>query len=264
MKLKHTIPLCVVALGLVAARAQDMTISLPGQPAQKAAPTAAAPAAPAANFSEAQILEELGWFFGKKIGLSELGFSKSEIDSMIKGMNTAAEGKDSPYNVDQIGPMVDQYMQKKQEAFMAKMKQKNVADNAAFFAKLKENKSVQELPSGLRYEILKPGTGAYPKPEDTVKVNYTGRLIDGTVFDSSEGGEPAVIGLKQVIPGWTEGVQKINKGGKIRLYIPPELGYKDAANPGIPPSSTLIFDVELLDINPTPAAPAAQPAQPAK
>ncbi len=263
MKLKHTITFCAVALGLVAARAQDMTISLPGQP--KPAQTDQKSVAPAANFNDTQILEELGWFFGKKIGLSELGFSKTEIESLMKGMNVAAEGKDAPYNVEQIGPMVDQFMQKKQEAYMAKMKQKSAAENAAFFAKLKENKNVQELPSGLRYEILKPGTGANPKADDSVKVNYTGHLVDGTVFDSSEGGEPAVIGLKQVIPGWSEGLQKINKGGKIRLYIPPELGYRDAANPGIPPGSTLVFDVELIDINPpAPQAPAAAAPQATK
>jgi FKBP-type peptidyl-prolyl cis-trans isomerase len=91
-----------------------------------------------------------------------------------------------------------------------------------------------------------------------------GKLIDGTEFDSSiKRGEPAEFPLDQVIPGWTEGIQKMNKGGKIRLHVPPQLGYGDDGRPGIPPSSTLVFDVELLDIKSPPAAAPAAPA-PAK
>ena len=96
-----------------------------------------------------------------------------------------------------------------------------------------------------------------------MKVHYTGTLVDGKVFDSSvQRGEPAEFPLSGVIPGWTEGIQKINKGGKIKLYVPPQLGYGDEGNQGIPPSATLIFDVELLEIKaPAPAAPAAPAAK---
>lgn len=263
MKLKHSLVLCSVALGVVAGRAQEIKLNLPAQGGQPA-PAAAAPAAPAKpSFTDAQIVEELGWFYGKKMGLSELGFSKAELESLIKGMTAASENKDSPYELEKIGPMVDEFMQKKQTAYMAKVKDKNAADAQALFAKLKENKNVVELPDGLRYEILKPGAGAYPKAEDTVKVLYTGTLIDGTVFDSTadHNNEPLVIGLKDVVPGWTEGLQKINKGGKIKLYIPPQLGYGDRGQGQIPPGSTLIFEVELIDINP-PAANAGAPAVP--
>jgi FKBP-type peptidyl-prolyl cis-trans isomerase len=98
-----------------------------------------------------------------------------------------------------------------------------------------------------------------------VKVHYTGTLIDGTVFDSSvQRGEPAEFPLDQVIAGWTEGIQKMNKGGKIKLYVPPQLAYGDDGRPGIPPGSTLIFDVELLDIKPTAPSAPAMPQQPAK
>mgnify|MGYP003341512271 FL=1 len=122
-----------------------------------------------------------------------------------------------------------------------------------------------ELPSGLRYEILKAGEGANPKASDTVKVHYTGTLIDGTVFDSSvQRGEPVEFPLGEVIPGWTEGLQKVNKGGKIKLYVPPSLGYGDNGNDRIPPGATLVFEVELLDIKAGAApAPVAAPA-PAK
>jgi FKBP-type peptidyl-prolyl cis-trans isomerase len=152
-------------------------------------------------------------------------------------------------------------MQKKQQAYMSKLKDKNTTANASFFNKLKENKAIVELPSGLRYEIVKPGDGPSPKATETVKVHYTGTLIDGSVFDSSvQRGEPAEFQLSEVIPGWTEGIQKMNKGGKIKLYVPPQLAYGDDGRPGIPPGSTLIFDVELLDIKPAGAAPTAPAA----
>lgn len=261
MKLKHTLAICGVAFGLVAVRAQEIKLNLPQQGEQGAPAPAAAPAAQPA-FSEAQILEELGWFYGKRTGISELGFNKAQIESLLKGMAAAAEGKDTPYEIEKIGPQVDEFMQKQQTAYLAKMKAKSEAETTAFLAKLKENKNVQELPNGLRFEILKPGTGPFPKATDTVKVHYTGTLIDGSVFDSSvERGEPAVLGLNEVIPGWTEGIQKVNKGGKIKLYIPAQLAYGDTPRPGIPPGSTLIFEVELLEINP-PAEPAPAPATP--
>jgi FKBP-type peptidyl-prolyl cis-trans isomerase len=259
MKSKYIATTCLLALGLAAGHAQEVKTNLPGK-SDKAGATA--PAAP--TFTDAQLVEEFGWFIGKRVGLTELEFGKEEIDLLLKGIATAAAGKDSPYELDKIGPKMDEFMQKKQQAYLNKLKDKNTSANANFFTKLKENKAVVELPSGLRYEIIKQGEGT-PKPTDTVKVHYTGTLLDGTVFDSSvQRGEPAEFPLDQVIAGWTEGLQKIGKGGKIKLYVPPSLAYGDDGRPGIPPGSTLIFDVELLDIKPTgTAAPAAAP-QPAK
>jgi FKBP-type peptidyl-prolyl cis-trans isomerase len=148
-------------------------------------------------------------------------------------------------------------MQGKQAAYVSRLKKKGDADSAAFFAKLKENKNVVELPSGLRYEIITPGDATKPKPNETVKVHYTGALVDGTVFDSSvQRGEPVEFELDQVIPGWTEGLQKIGKGGKMKLYVPANLAYGDEGRPGIPPGSTLVFDVELIDIKPAGTPPA--------
>ena len=255
MKLKHTFAICGIAAGLVSGRAQEIKLNLPQAGNQSAPANSAAPAAaPAEQFTDAQLAEELGWFYGKKMGLAELEFTKPEVDAMIKGLKAAADGKDSPYELEKVGPHVDAFMQKKQTAYVGKLKEKNTAANAAFFSKLAENKNVVTLPDGLRYEILQPGSGAYPKPTDTVKVNYTGTLIDGTVFDQSQPGHPAEFALNQVIPGWTEGIQKINKGGKIKLYVPPQLGYGDNGNGRIPPDSTLVFEVDLLDINPPAAA----------
>lgn len=236
--------------------------SLAAQEAKVTVPGAAAAAKP--TFTDAQILEEFGWFIGKRVGLGELEFSNEELETLIKGFRSAAAGKDSPYELEKIGPPMDDFMQRKQSAYAAKLKTKNSAVNETYFTKLRENKAVVELPSGLRYEITSVGPGPAPKGTDTVRVHYVGKLIDGTEFDSSiKRGEPAEFPLNQVIPGWTEGIQKMNKGGKIRLHVPPQLGYGDDGRPGIPPSSTLVFDVELLDIKSTPAAAPAAPV-PAK
>ena len=114
-----------------------------------------------------------------------------------------------------------------------------------------KNDSVVQTKSGLQYMVLKEGTGAKPGPTDEVTVHYTGRLIDGTVFDSSvERGEPATFPLNGVIAGWTEGLQLMTEGSKYRLFIPSELAYgSKGAGDQILPNSTLIFDVELIKVN---------------
>ena len=113
-----------------------------------------------------------------------------------------------------------------------------------------KNDSVVQTTSGLQYMVLKEGTGAKPGPTDKVTVHYTGKLIDGTVFDSSvEGGEPVTFPLDKVIPGWTEGLQLMSEGSKYRLFIPSELAYgSKGAGEQILPNSTLIFDVELIKV----------------
>ena len=112
-----------------------------------------------------------------------------------------------------------------------------------------KNDSVVQTQSGLQYMVLKEGTGAKPGPTDKVTVHYTGKLLDGTVFDSSvERGEPATFPLDQVIPGWTEGLQLMSEGSKYRLFIPSELAYGSKGTQNILPNSTLIFDVELIKV----------------
>jgi FKBP-type peptidyl-prolyl cis-trans isomerase len=254
------IPAGLLCVGLCATiSAQDVQPKAAGQPeAPAAAAPAAAVVAAAPTYSEAQLLETFGWFVGKRLGLAELGFNKEETDSVVKGMLGSAAGKEPPYEMDKIGPQMEAFMQKRQETFLAKLRAQSQGESKAFFEKLKENKNVVELPSGLRYEVVQAGNGAFPTPTDTVQVNYTGKLINGSVFDSSvSGGKPVEIALNQVIPGWTEGLQKINAGGKIRLYIPPQLAYGDNGQQGIPPGSTLIFDIELLGFKATPPAPVA-------
>ena len=258
MKLKSIVTVCALTLG-VTAIAQEIKLNLPGQADASAPAAAAVPAV----FSEEQLIEEFGWFMAKRVGLAELGFSPTQVSALVKGLSTAAAGKESPYDLEKIGPAMDQFMQGKQSAYLAKMKEKGAAETTTFLADVQKKPGIVVLPSGLIYQVEKAGEGAPPKPEQTVKVHYTGTLVNGTVFDSSvQRGEPVEFQLGEVIPGWTEGLQKISKGGKIKLYIPPQLAYGDEGRPGIPPASTLVFDVELLDILPT-ATPAPAEAAPA-
>ena len=252
MKLISTFKAAVLSLGAVA------VLSAADAPA--VAPVASVAAAP--KFTETQLLETFGWFVGRRIGMSELGFTPDQTAAVIKGIQSAAAGKESPFKIEEVGPELDKFMQAKQAEYTAKLKSKSAGESAKFFAEVKAKKGVVALPSGLCYEIVKEGSGAFPKATDTVKVHYTGTLVDGKKFDSSvDRGEPAEFPLNGVIKGWTEGLQKINKGGKIKLYVPSDLAYGDEGRPPtIPPAATLVFDVELLDMKDTPAPVAEAPA----
>ena len=141
-------------------------------------------------------------------------------------------------------------MQKKQEEAAANAP-KYKEDGMKFLEENKAKDGVIETASGLQYKVITAGEGDKPAATDTVKVHYTGRLLDGTVFDSSvERGEPVEFPLNGVIPGWTEGVQLMGKGAKFQFWIPSDLAYGDGGAPGgtIPPGSTLEFEVELLEI----------------
>ncbi len=129
--------------------------------------------------------------------------------------------------------------------------QENIDAGAKFMEQISNNKSIYTTPSGLKYQKLVAGNGKKPKSTDRVKVHYTGKLIDGTTFDSSvDRGEPITFALNQVIPGWTEGLQLMDEGSRYMLYIPYNLGYGEQPVGSIPAGSTLVFEVELLEINP--------------
>ena len=150
----------------------------------------------------------------------------------------------------QAAPLLQRFQQDFEQRQRAGV-QKNIEDGAKFLKEMSNNKSVYTTKSGLKYRRLQEGNGKKPKVTDRVKVHYTGSLIDGTKFDSSyDRGEPITFQLNQVIPGWTEGLQLMDEGSKYLLFIPYNLGYGEQQAGSIPPGSTLIFEVELLEINP--------------
>jgi FKBP-type peptidyl-prolyl cis-trans isomerase len=173
---------------------------------------------------------------------------------ILKAFSTIMKGDSALIPSAKAGAITQGYFVKAQSMEGGKNKEagkKFLADNG-------KRTGVTTTASGLQYEVIKTGTGPKPTAANTVKVHYHGTTIDGKVFDSSvERGEPVTFGLGQVIKGWTEALQLMNVGSKWKIYIPSELGYgEQAAGPKIKPNSVLIFDVELISIEPTPAATA--------
>ena len=171
-------------------------------------------------------------------------------DTFVLGLKDALAGKPQ---------MTDEQVKETMTAFEKEMidKQKaagvkNGADGEKFLAENKKKEGVKTTASGLQYKVVKEGTGAQPKEKDTVMANYRGTLIDGTEFDSSyTRGQLATFPVSGVIKGWTEALQMMKVGSKYQLFIPANLAYGERAmGPDIGPNSTLIFEVELLDVKP--------------
>ena len=175
---------------------------------------------------------------------------------VAKAMSEAEKGTPAMSDESARGYIM-MFLNKREAEKMAKRAEQNketykvyIAENEAFLAKNKEKTGVIVTPSGLQYEVIKMGTGPKPTPENEVKVHYTGTLIDGTEFDSSvKRGEPVQFMVSGVIPGWTEALQLMPVGSKFKLYIPENIAYgANGMGEVIKPFSTLIFDVELLEI----------------
>ncbi len=166
-----------------------------------------------------------------------------------QAMIDCAKGQNSW--TDQMARPLLQRFQQEFERRQREGVQANIKAGEQFLKEVSNNKSVYTTKSGLKYRKLRAGNGKMPKATDRVKVHYTGKLIDGTTFDSSvDRGEPITFALNQVIPGWTEGLQLMDEGSKYLLYIPYNLGYGERDMGNIPAGSTLVFEVELLEINP--------------
>ncbi|HEX9826082.1 MAG TPA: FKBP-type peptidyl-prolyl cis-trans isomerase [Flavobacteriaceae bacterium] len=181
--------------------------------------------------------------------------SVSEIDSelFIQGYMNVLDSTNILIKEENAQQVLTAYFQKKQAEKMKKQQEEAEKEKGVGEKFLEENKSkegVKVTESGLQYIVLKEGTGAKPTAESKVKVHYHGTLIDGTVFDSSvDRGEPTEFGVGQVIRGWTEGLQLMSVGSKYKFFIPQDLGYgARQAGEKIKPYSTLIFEVELLEI----------------
>lgn len=193
-------------------------------------------------------MDKISYALGLSIGNNFLssGIKKVDFDSFLKGMKDVINESQLDMTYDEAKDVMNDFFSKLQEDRL----EVNLKAGKEFLAINAKRPGVVTLPSGLQYEILKEGNGAKPKATDQVKCHYHGTLIDGTVFDSSvERGQPATFGVNQVIPGWVEALQLMPVGSKWKLFIPSELAYGPAgAGQTIEPNSTLVFEVEVLDI----------------
>ncbi|WP_158780868.1 FKBP-type peptidyl-prolyl cis-trans isomerase [Pantoea sp. BAV 3049] len=247
--------------------AETAPAAAPAAPA--AAPAEQAPKNAAFKTEDEQSAYALGASLGRYMENSlkeqeKLGI-KLDKQQLISGVQDAFAGKSklSDQEIEQTLQSFEGRVKGAAQAKMEKDSKENTEKGEAFAAKFAKEKGVKKTESGLLYQVEKEGTGSAPTDSDTVVVNYKGTLIDGTEFDNSyTRGEPLSFRLDGVIPGWTEGLKHVKKGGKIKLVIPPALAYGKNGVPGIPANSTLVFDVELLDIKPAAKAEAA-PSAPA-
>jgi len=188
----------------------------------------------------------LGMYFGSDLkNWIETSDINPDIDEFIKGLKDNLSGGKTRFTMDEVGELLDTAFTKLAEEKNAEAKQ---AENA-FLAENAKKPGVKITASGLQYEIINETSGRKPLETSTVLVHYEGSLADGTVFDSSYGSSPWETEINRVIPGWTEGLQLMSVGSKFIFYIPSSLAYGEGGIEGIiPPFSTLIFTVELLDI----------------
>lgn len=192
----------------------------------------------------------LGINYGSGIKQAKLD-SLFNYDAFMKGMNDAVKEDTLPVSQMEVQEYLNKYFAELQASQMKSQYKEHMEENKTFMSDNSSKDSVISLPSGLQYIILKEGNGAKPTMNDRIRVHYTGKLIDGTIFDSSyQRNEPAEFIVGQVIPGWVEALQLMSVGSKWKLFIPEELAYGSRAQGAIKPYSTLIFDVELIDIIP--------------
>lgn len=176
------------------------------------------------------------------------------LDKVMAGIRDALSGdtKLTPQEMAEVFQKLRAQITERQ----ARLKVENKEAGAKWLAENAKKEGVQTTPSGLQYKVIEEGTGESPTATDKVSVYYTGKLINGTVFDSTSEDNPAEFQLNRVIPGWTEGIQKMKEGAEYELYIPANLAYGERGRPNIPPNSVLIFNVKLLDVVDQPQASA--------
>jgi FKBP-type peptidyl-prolyl cis-trans isomerase FkpA len=213
---------------------------------QKAEAPAASPAADAALTEDEKTIYALGAMIGQRFA-GPMHLSEKELAVLQRGLAATARGGKPEFAVEEYAPKFDALARSRAAAGAADTK----AQTAGFRDAAAKEAGAVRLDSGLIFKTLKPGSGKSPKATDVVRVHYHGTLPDGKVFDSSvQRGQPAEFALNQVIPCWTEGVQRMKVGEKARLVCPSELAYGDGGTPdgSIPPGATLVFEVELLGI----------------
>jgi len=205
--------------------------------------------------NENKSLDRISYALGLSMGnnFRASGITEINVQDFADGVAAVFYGSTPKMSYDEAKAEIQAYfteMEKKQRAAAEELGKANAAAGEAFLAENGKRVEVKTTPSGLQYEVLTEGDGPRPEANDQVEVHYTGKLIDGTVFDSSvDRGMPATFGVTQVIPGWVEALQLMKAGSKWRLFIPSNLAYgPNGAGGVIGPNSTLIFDVELIKV----------------
>ena len=246
---------------LVAALAASFAIGAIAQDKDAPKAEAAKPAAPTVKVDKNNISTMVGMDVGR--GLTQI---KDDIDIKVveQALEATLKGEKTALTQEEALQVRQEFMKTLQAKRVSEQKaasDKNKKEGETFLAANKSKSGVKTTASGLQYMVEKEGTGAKPKATDTVKVNYLGTKIDGTKFDSSyDRGQPATFPLNGVIKGWSEGLQLMPVGSKYKLFVPSDLAYGENGPGQIGPNATLIFEVELLDIEKAsdkPAAPAA-------
>ena len=245
-----------VVFALAACNQQSVSggASSPAASSPAAASAASGPAAASAPAAASDVLAGMteqqkasyliGYLQGRQLGEANaiLDFDQA---TLVKGLQAGMASQPLPVSDEEANNILQQY----HNAQMGKMATRQLEEGKAFLEANKAKEGVKTTPSGLQYSVKTEGTGKQPNAKSTVTVHYEGRLIDGTVFDSSiKRGEPVTFKLDGVIKGWTEGLQLMKEGGEYSLYIPAELAYGDKGNPSIPPNSVLVFDVKLIKV----------------
>ena len=200
-------------------------------------------------------MDKISYALGLSMGnnFKASGVDKIDISDFAAGVAAVYGGEPLQMTYDEAKKVIREYfeeMEKRNQEAAAAAAKVNEEAGKSYLEENGKRAEVTTTPSGLQYEVIEEGNGPKPEAGDQVKVHYTGRLIDGTIFDSSvERGEPATFGVTQVIPGWVEALQMMKAGSKWRLHIPSNLAYGPQGAGGvIGPNSTLIFDVELLEV----------------
>lgn len=247
----------VLFSGSAMAQAKKATPAKPAsaKPASSATKATPRPTGPTSGAVLRTNNDSLSYSIGLNIAqnMKQQGLTDVNATLLAKGLSDAMKGQTMALTPEQANVVLGAYMQKQmvaRQAESSKAAEGNKKIGAAFLAENKAKPGVVTTASGLQYVAEKVGNGAKPATTDRVKVHYTGRLIDGTVFDSSEQrGQPAEFGVTEVIRGWTEVLQLMSVGSRWKVFIPSDLAYGDrGAGGNIGPGATLIFDVELLDI----------------
>lgn len=271
MGIRSVFAVGIMLLGSAAAQ-QPATPKNQSSPAAKAqaAPAAKLPEAPAAKSSSSAFAsqkEKASYALGLNIGTSlhRGGIPADQLDLAVlqQGLKDGMGGGKALMTEEEERVTLQQW----QTELHAQMAAKNKSEGETFLAANKTKQGVTTLPSGLQYKILTAGTGPKPTAKDTVVCNYRGAFLDGTEFDSSsKHGGPSTFTVTGIIKGWTEALQLMPTGSKWQLFIPSDLAYGEQGRQGIPPNSTLLFEVELVSIKPPepPKAPDQSPAPAAK